>query len=111
MNRKDEREYMAWLRMKARCYAPSQNKGYCKEDGIKVCDEWLHDYPQFLKDMGRMPSDEYSLERIDVYKDYCPSNCKWIPKREQPINRRTTKFFTHNGEPLVDIAERTQWKK
>lgn len=97
MNKKTMKEYRIWKAMKSRCYAPSQNKGYYKQFGIKVCDRWLHDFDAFLSDMGRIPSDEYSIERIDVKGDYCPENCKWIPQREQAKNRSNSLFFTYNG--------------
>lgn len=97
MNKKTMKEYRIWRGMKARCYAPSSTKGYYKQFGIKVCDRWLHDFDAFLSDMGRIPSDEYSIERIDVRGDYCPENCKWIPMRDQPKNRSSSRFFTYNG--------------
>ncbi len=84
--------------MKSRCYAPSYKNSYYQKDGIKVCDEWLHDYERFLSDMGKMPDETYSIERVDIHGNYCKDNCKWIPLKEQQINRRITRFFTHNGE-------------
>lgn len=100
MNKRAIKEYRIWKAMKARCYAPSQNKGYYKKFGIKVCDRWLHDFDTFLKDMGKMPSDDYSIERKDVHGDYCPENCIWIPMREQPKNRTNSIFITHDGKTL-----------
>lgn len=98
MNKKTLREYRIWRGMKARCYAPSCKKGYYKQDNIQVCDRWKNSFENFMEDMGALPGDDYSIERIDVHKDYCPENCKWIPIKEQPINRRNCFFFTYNGE-------------
>ena len=100
MNKRSMKEYRIWKAMKSRCYAPSQNKGLYKQFGIKVCDRWLHDFDAFLFDMGRMPSDEYSIERIDVKGNYCPENCKWIPMKDQPKNRSNSRFFTHDGKTM-----------
>lgn len=108
MNKRTMKEYRIWKAMKSRCYAPSQNKGYYKKDHIQVCDRWKHNFDAFLADMGPIPSDDYSIERIDVSKDYCPENCKWIPMRDQPKNRRNSKMYTINGETacLKDWARR-----
>ena len=100
MNKKSMKEYRIWKAMKARCYAPSQNKGYYKEHNIKVCDRWLHSFDNFIADMGAIPGKDYSIERIDVYGDYEPSNCKWIPQREQPKNRTNSIMLTYKGERI-----------
>lgn len=45
-----------------------------------------------------MPDETYSIERIDVYGDYEPGNCIWIPQREQPKNRSNSKRYTFGGQ-------------
>lgn len=97
-NKKLMKEYRIWQAMKARCYAPSQTKGYYQSEGIKVCERWLHNFENFLNDMGHIPGEDYSIERIDVHGDYCPDNCIWIPMKDQPKNRRNCLMYTHNGE-------------
>ena len=84
--------------MKARCYSPSQTKGYYKAHNITVCDEWKNNFDQFMRDMGPIPGADYSIERIDNYKGYFPSNCKWIPMKDQAKNRTSCRIFTMNGE-------------
>lgn len=97
---KEKRTYRIWIAMKARCYAPSQNKGYYKDFGIKVCDRWLHSYETFMADMGEPSGDDYSIERLDVYGDYEPGNCVWLPVRNQPKNRSNSKMYTYEGKTL-----------
>lgn len=95
------RSYRIWCAMKARCYAPSQNKGYYKAFGVKVCERWLHSYETFIADMGGEPDfEDFSIERLDPRGDYEPANCIWIPAREQPKNRTTSKFYTYQGKTL-----------
>jgi hypothetical protein len=76
-------EYRTWDAIKTRCYNPKaiQFKDYGGR-GIKMSDEWKNNYVSFLKDIGRRPSEKYSIERIDNNKGYCKENCKWILKKE-----------------------------
>jgi hypothetical protein len=41
-----------------------------------LCDTWLLDYDQFVKDMGLKP-EGYKLVRLNSHKPYSKSNCKW----------------------------------
>lgn len=101
MNKKNLKEYRIWKAMKARCYAPSQkNIGKYQKLGIKVCDRWLHDFDAFLSDMGNIPGDDYSIERIDNTKDYCPENCKWILQRYQSKNRTNSIMYSYKGKTM-----------
>jgi hypothetical protein len=74
--------------------------------GIKVCDQWLGSFENFLADMGERPEGKF-LERIDNNGNYEPSNCRWATRSEQARNRRTNHLITHNGvtQPLVAWAE------
>lgn len=92
-------EYFAWRGMIGRCYAPS-SPSYSDygERGIRVCDRWLHSYPNFLQDMGRRPTSQHSLDHIDVNGDYAPNNCRWATRIEQANNTRRNHFLTFRGE-------------
>ena len=102
MDKKSIKEYRIWKAMKSRCYSPSCRKqGYYQKDNIKVCDRWLHSFENFLEDMGKMPGENYSIERIDYSKDYCPENCKWILQSEQSKNRRNVLIYTYDGKTMI----------
>jgi len=73
--------------------------------GIVVCKRWLCSYETFLADMGRKPSANHSLDRIDNDGDYEPSNCRWATTKEQNGNRSNVHKFTHAGETL----NRSEW--
>lgn len=81
--------YRRWCDMKTRV---QRNPYYAQ---VSICARWS-DFIIFLTDMGPCP-ETYSLERIDVYGDYTPSNCKWLPMREQPRNTRRSVKYTHLG--------------
>lgn len=58
--------------------------------GIKICDDWLI-YENFEKwALSSGYRSDLTIEREDVNGNYCPSNCKWIPAKEQLSNRRNS---------------------
>lgn len=100
MNKKTVKEYRAWKAMKARCNASSAKKGIYMN--IEVYERWKTSYDNFLKDMGKAPSDKHSLDRIDNSKGYYPENCRWTTQDEQCKNRGTfNKVFTYNNKSMV----------
>lgn len=103
-------EYAVWAAMKHRC----MNENYfCYDDyggrGIKVCDRWMDSFLAFLEDMGRRPSPDHSIDRIDNDGDYTPENCRWATDTEQNRNSRRTRDVTWNGKTqcLAAWAEET----
>lgn len=85
-------EYDCWIGIKTRCYDKNHSnfKNYGAR-GIKVCKRWLDSYSNFLSDMGRKPSSNYSIDRIDNDGNYAPSNCRWATRSEQNFNKRNNK--------------------
>lgn len=79
--------YNTWRAMMRRCYAP-QDKDYKRygAKGVSVCAHW-HDYKNFVADMGEPQGDE-TLDRIDVYGNYNPENCRWAGVKVQCRNIR-----------------------
>ena len=99
-------EYTCWCGMKHRCYnhKDSHWENYGGR-GIKVCERWLNSFENFYADIGPRP-DGMTIERIDVNGDYEPSNCKWIPARDQHRNKTNSRRLTAFGREqlLVDWA-------
>lgn len=89
VHHKATKEYTAWLNMKKRCYNPSheQYKDYGGR-GIKVCTAWLISFDAFLRDVGKAPSIDLTLDRKDNEGDYEPSNVHWATRVFQRANRR-----------------------
>ncbi|MDX2215526.1 MAG: hypothetical protein SFY66_19840 [Oculatellaceae cyanobacterium bins.114] len=104
-------EYTAWKNIKKRCnnVRAKEYKNYGGR-GIKVCDRWANSFENFLADMGKRPTKNHSIERIDSDGDYSPENCKWATRGEQNRNMRNNRWITFEGETLVlgDWSERLQ---
>lgn len=94
-------EYRTWQSMKSRCTNPKKTDFYLYGGrGIKVCKEWSqrNGFKKFQTDMGKKPSKEHTLERIDTNGNYTPQNCKWSTPKEQANNRRSNIMISFNGK-------------
>ena len=104
------RMYSVWKTMRTRCNNPNhQDYKYYGGRGIKVCKEW-DDFSKFYNwAMANGYSDDLTIDRIDVNKNYEPSNCRWVTMRNQCRNKRNTVYGIYKGErkPLIEISEIT----
>lgn len=93
-----ERLYHIYNGIKARCYDPNNRswKWYGAK-GVTMCNEWKNDYSKFREWAYANGYDENapkwkhtcSIDRIDPYGNYEPSNCRWTDPKTQVANRRS----------------------
>ena len=77
--------------MRQRCYNSTfPYYEYYGGRGIKICEAWQEFEPFHDWAMSHGYEDGLSIEREDVNRDYCPDNCKWIPRSMQANNKRST---------------------
>lgn len=103
-------EYKSWQSMKSRCN--NENDPSYKHyggRGIKVCDRWMKSFENFLSDIGRKPTSNHSLDRIDFNRDYEPSNCRWATDFEQNNNKRANKKILVDGH-IVTVSQAAKMK-
>lgn len=105
-----------------RCYKVN-NKNYKNYGfrGIKVCPEWLNDFYSFRDwALANGYADNLTLDRINVDKNYEPSNCRWASSKAQNNNRRNNVVVTYNGETMTlhelserypDVGYKTLWAR
>lgn len=98
------KEYSIWIGIRQRCEKPGVS-GYERYGGrgIRVCDRWKV-FENFLADMGRIPSPDHTIERVDNDGDYQPSNCRWATRQEQSQNTVRNVFVEIDGD-LVCMTE------
>ena len=79
-------EYHSWCAMRNRVLHES-HEWYHRYGGrgITICERW-NSFENFIADMGRKPSPEYTLGRTDNDGNYEPGNCKWATVAEQAKN-------------------------
>ena len=86
--------------MKARCY-DGNHKSYDNYGGrgIKIYTEWLNNPTSFYNWAYENGYDAgMTIERIDSDEGYNPSNCKFIPLKEQSSNRRSNNYIDIGGQ-------------
>ena len=84
------RLYSIWCGMKKRCYSEkSINYKYYGARGVKICDEWKNDFKSFYDwAMDNGYKDDLTIDRINPFKNYEPSNCRWATDDDQRHNKR-----------------------
>ncbi|MGL5732317.1 MAG: hypothetical protein ACRCX5_14505 [Bacteroidales bacterium] len=91
--------YKKWAMMKTR--ATNKNRDHAHNyilRGIGICDEWKSFESFYEWALNNGYSDDLTIERIDVDKPYCPSNCKWIKLSDQAFNKTSTHWIEFRGE-------------
>ena len=85
--------YTIWSGMRDRCNN-SSNVGYqwYGAKGVSVCEEWNNSFETFNEWANNNGYREgLSIDRINPFGNYEPSNCRWITLSEQAYNKRNSK--------------------
>lgn len=96
------RLYTIWSAMKRRCLnAKVSEYRWYGGRGIRVCQEWnsFENFKMWAVNSGYRHN--LTLDRKDTNKDYTPSNCRWIPLKEQAANRRNNILVEYKNEEVT----------
>lgn len=89
-------EYSSYSHAKNRCNNPKHHA--FSEYGGRGIKFLFNSYEEFLAELGRKPTAQHSIDRIDVNGNYEKGNVRWASKSEQQCNRRNTRTLTVKGE-------------
>lgn len=80
-----------------RIWKHMQKREYGAEYGLIVCETW-QDFEPF-RDWALTSgyADHLTIERVDVYGNYEPTNCVWIERKEQLNNTTRTLWYELDG--------------
>jgi hypothetical protein len=93
--------YTSWSGIIERCYNPnSGNYMMYGAKGITMCQRWRESFENFLEDMGDRP-EGCSIDRIDVYGNYEPENCRWSNAKTQARNRTNNVRYEYDDKYLT----------
>ena len=95
---KHKKIYPVWQGIKDRCFNKNNKRYNCYGGrGISVCDEWL-DFQTFYNwAQANGYKEGLTIDRIDVNRNYEPSNCRWVTTEIQNKNTRQNHKVTYNG--------------
>lgn len=100
--------YSVWRGLRQRCNNP-KHASYHNYGGrgITVCEEWDKSFQAFYDwsyangystENQKDEKLKLTIDRIDNNGNYEPSNCRWVDRKTQTRNMRTTRFITFNGQ-------------
>lgn len=93
-------EWAAWHRINERCdFVP-----HYVNRGIAVCARWRTSFDAFYEDMGPMPADKPTIDRINNHLGYEPGNCRWATVTEQNRNKTSNVNLTFDHRTMT-VAE------
>lgn len=101
--------YTSWQGMKHRCDCKSNPKYHIYGGAGITYDPRWHSFEQFLSDMGKPPSDQHTLDRIDGTKGYYKENCRWATYSQQSVNTRKRKNCSSQYKGVCWDKSRKKW--
>jgi FMN phosphatase YigB (HAD superfamily) len=93
--------------MKSRCKNIN-----CKSHGGShvLYDPRWERFTEFLADMGDRPAGK-TIDRWDVFGNYCKANCRWATLEAQANNKRNTKLLYYDYENWGPGGSGAEWAR
>jgi hypothetical protein len=97
-------EYGIWKTLRARCNN-KKNVAYVRYGarGIRVCSAWdcSDGFPAFLACVGKRPSPNHTIDRINNDGNYEPGNVRWATTQEQVRNTRRNVWVREGSVSMI----------
>lgn len=92
--------YNIWRGIKKRCLCKTDvHYKWYGAKGISICSEWKNDFVAFYNwSLSNGYAKGLTIDRINTYGDYDPSNCRWATTKVQNNNKTTNAKYTIDGE-------------
>ena len=101
----DTRLFNVWQNIKRRCYTKTNpSYKYYGACGVKVCKEWRESFEAFYTWAiangydENAPKGVCTLDRVDIYGNYEPNNCRWVSMKAQNFNRKANVILEYNSK-------------
>lgn len=114
-SRLHEQEYRLWMMMHQRIDSPKHpSYKHYKERGITIADVFHKDrnpegaqaaFTAWFNEVGKRPSKNFSLDRLDNCRGYEPGNIMWCNKAEQLKNRGDRVCGLNRAEAATTMKE------
>jgi hypothetical protein len=103
--------YKSYINMRGRCLN-EDNAQYLDYGGrgITVCEDWLNSFEKFHEDMSPTWKDGWEIDRIDNNGNYEPSNCRWVTRQQNVINRRGVKNSSSKYKGVHWVSSTGKWR-
>lgn len=103
-------EYRCWNQMINRC-CNEKNPSYKDYGGagVAVFEIWISNPVDFINHIGKRPSADHSIDRIDSTNGYVPGNVRWASKSEQCYNRRQKRNSTSKFRGIHFNSQHKKW--
>ena len=100
--------FRVWQSMKDRCHNPNcHHYAEYGQRGIQVCGEWLDSFENFKawalasgyhENINHRGRNLCEIDRINNNGNYEPGNCRFVDRKENIYNRRTSLKIEYMGE-------------
>lgn len=98
-------EYVVFIGAKNRCQNPN-NPNFHNYGGRGI-EFRFSSFDEFFEELGRRPSPDHSVDRIDVNGHYEKGNVRWATRKEQNRNRTDNHWITIGDKTLTIV----QWSE
>lgn len=98
-------EWSVWQGMRRRCQ-DTKHKDYPRYGGAGITiDPAWNNFEAFMKDMGKRPTPQHQIDRIDTKGHYSKQNCRWATRSLNQSNKKHSCWWIIQGIKFFNCME------